>query len=208
MLSYKELQEKLKPHPKTHVFQKVTKNHTQCYLSPQLNLLGYEFARHANNTNWCAMGIADRLYPKYNEFDNKLFMLTYKDCYLQYWQDNYETYIYKDGLLDKLMVIVDLPVNNRDKFLMGSYSELYDKEEIEHIIKKYELEDGIIQHLTSVYKVLTKDEGGRYEFEQQIYNDFGTRVKINQEQEYDYPPRLEKEIFNYGDTEKVSVSSY
>jgi hypothetical protein len=156
--------------------------------------MGEEFLKNYYTTKWLAFGIADRLYPNYDEFDNKLFMLASTKSSIQYWRDNYEHYLYQDGEMNKIMVVVELPINNRNDFLMGSYSTLYP--ENSPIIDKFITIQGK-QHMSLSWSVVNKTEELRQAFEKKVNKDFKVNQEISHEQEYEYPPVLSREVFNF-----------
>jgi hypothetical protein len=167
-------------------------NLTGRFLLPQIKLLDETFNNNYNKTNWLGFGLCDRLYDKYNEFDNKLFMLASNKSSLKYWLNNYEYYIYQDGELNKVMIIIDLPINNRDQFFIGEYSKLgYEPNIIVKFIKYKGKES-----LSSSWSVINKTEQARVAFQEKVNKDFNVNVIISDEQEFEYPPVLPREIFN------------
>lgn len=174
-------------------------NFTGRYLLPQIKLLGEEFNNAYRKTKWLGYGLCDRKYQYYDEYDNKIFMLASSKSNLKHWFNNYEYYVYQDGQINKIMVIVDLPINNRDNFLQGNYSKLYDSKN-EHIINKFIKNNGR-EYLTSSWAVMNKVEEARIAFQNKVNKDFNLteEVIINNDQEYEYPPVLSREIFNFNE---------
>jgi hypothetical protein len=189
-MTYSELQQPITL-KKTTIFRNLTGR----YLLPQTKLLGAEFASHFASTDWLAYGLCDRKYEHYTEYDNKLFMLASNQSDLGYWIDNYEYYLFQDGETDKVMIIIDLPINNRDNFLMGNYSELY--EDVPRLFQKYSYKGGV-EFLSSSYCVLTKADEAREQFQNQVNKDFNLSPLqvVSENQEYEYPPVMNREIFN------------
>lgn len=187
-MNYKELQKEIT------LDNGVFRNFTGRYLLPQLKLLEGNPLDKLDGRYVKAFALCDRKYEHYNEFDNKLFVLMSMKADLNYWMDNYEYYLYQDGMADKLGIIFDLPVNNRAAFLEGRYSELYINKDI---IPKYSFSNGI-QSITSAWGVINKTEEAREAFENKVNKDFALNPKIiiTEEQEYEYPPVMSREIFN------------
>ena len=160
--------------------------------------MGSDLINAINATKWLAFGIGDRLYSKYSEYDNKIFCMASTEKGMQYWLDNCEHYLFKDGEGNKLMVILELPINNRGAFLEGRYSELYPKDIVSKIIPEFRYINGI-KYDNPNFGIITKKEEQREEFQNKINEDFNLNppIVITPEQEYEYPPLLNREIFNY-----------
>ena len=167
-------------------------NLTGRFLLPQVKLLSEEFNKNYNSTRWLGFGLCDRSYDKYTEFDNKLFMLASNKNSLKHWLDNHEYYMYQDGELNKVMVIIDLPIDNRDDFLMGNYSNLYSGHDI--INKLITINNK--QYISSSWSIINKTEEARIAFEKKINEDFKVSQVVTTEQEYEYPPVINREVFN------------
>ena len=193
-MNFNELRKQLTPAKKN---QPIFKNLTAKYLFPQVRLLSDEFLHNLESTKWSAIGLCDRNYPSYNEFDNKLFMLAHNDSDLTYWLDTREYYLYPDGEMNKLMIIIELPINNRSQFLEGRYSELYEEDVKDNVITKYVKREGI-EYITDSWQVVNKTEERRILFQNGINEYFKPEPKIivTKDQEYEYPPVLTREIFN------------
>lgn len=174
------------------------RNFTGRYLLPQVKLLSPTVLSELNKFTPFAFGLCDRQYPNYSEFDNKLFILVPMKGNLNYWMDHYEYYLYQDGKADKLMVILDLPINNRSAFLEGRFSELYSTKEAKELIPRYYFNNGV-KHNTSAWNVVHKEESARLDFQKRLNKDFNLKppVVVKEDQEYEYPPTLIREIFNY-----------
>lgn len=205
-MNYNQLRQPITPPEDGKLFVNLTTR----YLLPQMALFPEVMQDRMNATPWAAFGLADRNCPdyiNYDEFDNKLFCLAYLSGDLHYWMKNHEYYLYLDGKADKMMFIIDLPINNRDDFLQGNYSKMYDKETIDKIIPKYIKRNGI-EYMSSAYKVLTKSSVAREEFQEKVNEDFKLKpyFTVPEDQEYEYIPNMSREIFNYVQTNNVLVS--
>jgi hypothetical protein len=176
--------------------QGIFRNFTGRYLLPQLKIMGNNLLDKLDGRYVSAFALCDRKYHKYNEFDNKLFIVMSIKAELNYWMDYYEYYMYQDEQTDKMVVILDLPINNRAAFLEGRYSELYKDDE--NIIPKFTKVNGI-DTITSAWAVVNKTDQAREAFENKVNKDFGLNPKIliTKEQEYEYPLVMDREILNY-----------
>lgn len=186
------------------ITKSVFTNFTSQYLLPQTKLFDEETTEALNNTTWLAFGIADRKYPKYTEYDNKLFALASTKKGMQYWLDNKEHYLYQDGEANKVMVIFELPINNRNAFLEGSWSTIYPLEDLEDLISEYQTHNNI-QYPDPRYSIIAKKEEAKELFENKRNKDFNLipSIDVSKEEEYEYPPVLIREIFNYGNESQV-----
>ena len=123
---------------------------------------------------------------------------------MQYWLDNKEHYLYQDGQANKVMVIFELPINNRNDFLEGNYSKLYPPEVLLKLIDEYQTYKGI-QYPDPRHGIITKTDIQREIFETKRNKDFNLKVPIpvTLDVEYEYPPGIAREIFNYGIKGKI-----
>ena len=177
-------------------------NNTFLYLRPQVLLFDEIFQHNFKSTHWIAFGINDySRFEPITTFSNQLFMLCLMGSTSNYFRSNFETYTYFDEGLNKMMVKLELPVNNRDAFLEGRYSDLYSEQERNKIFYP-------TRHVRSIYNpkvlvtskswgVLNKLPEQQLIFKQQIKHDFGEEVNITDDHEFDYPPFLNREIFHY-----------
>lgn len=187
-------------------------NATSEYLAPNLNTYGLDFANKFNKLNHIAWGIDDEKKPARYTFDiysNNLLALVRANSdfkTLNYFQDNFESYIYKDekGCLDKVMLIIPLEIENRFAFLEGRYTELYDSTFVEKHIKKTKKIS--IQSRNSFknieveafnYGVMSNSDLSKSLFKQRVYDSFGTNIEEVDIKQSDFPPFLNMEIFNY-----------
>lgn len=203
-MNYNTLQQPITPKLSGDLFI----NFTSQYLLPQVTLFSEETLDMLNDTKWLAFGIADRKYPKYTEYDNKLFCLASTERNMQYWLDNKEYYLYEDGEANKVMVILELPINNRNAFLSGDYSQLYEPDVRDELISEYRVTNKI-QYPNHVYGIITKKDEEREAFEKKRNKDFNLDppLPVTSEMEYEYPPVMIREIFNYNYTKDDMVQS-
>lgn len=175
--------------------QGIFRNFTGRYLLPQLKLIDGDLLKKLDGKYVFAFALCDRKYHAYDEFDNKLFIVMSIKADLSYWMDHYEYYMYQDECADKIVIIVDLPINNRAAFLEGRYSELYEEEDIIPKFTKVNRVDTI----TSAWAVVNKTDQAKEAFELKVNNDFALdpKIVINEDQEYEYPPVMMREILNY-----------
>ena len=190
-MEYKELQEPIT------IEEGVFKNFTGRYLLPQLKLMDDNPLDKLDGRYVSAFALCDKKYHSYDEFDNKLFIAMSLKADLNYWMEYYEYYMLQDGEADKLVVILDLPIDNRSAFLEGRYSDLYTGEDI---ITKFAKTNGVeTTTLTSAWAVINKTDQARVTFENKVNKDFALdpKIIITKDQEYEYPPVMNREIFNY-----------
>lgn len=83
-----------------------------------------------------------------------------------------------------------------EKFLLGKYSELLSKEDVNRFYDKTFISKGI-EYYTPVYSIVTKKKEYRDIFLETVRKDFGATTDIEGDFEYDYPPILSMEILNY-----------
>lgn len=193
-MNYEELRKPLIVEPGA---KEIFKNFTGRYLLPQLKIMDGNLLNKLDPKYVSAFALCDRKYDSYDEFDNKLFISMSLKADLNYWMDHYEYYMLQNGDADQLVVIFDLPINNRAAFLEGRYSELYEDDDI---IPKFTKVNGVeTTNVTSAWAVCNKTDQAREAFEQRVNKDFALdpKIVITRDQEYEYPPVLSREIFHY-----------
>lgn len=187
-------------------------NATVEYLAPSLNTYGSDFTNKFNKLNHIAWGIDDEKKPSKYTFDiysnNFLALVKSNSDFktLNYFQDNFKSYIYKDkeGCLDKIMLVIPLEIENRFAFLEGRYTELYDLTFIEKYIKKtkkisIQSRNSFknIEVETFNYGVISNSDSSKSLFKQRVYDSFNTNILESDIKQSDFPPFLNMEIFNY-----------
>jgi len=196
------------------------KNKTRYYLLPTLYGFGAEFSQHWNKLTKLAVGIQDYNYNTTE--DNNLYFLfdvcgpyyygAYEDPTgskikfiesLEFFKtlDEYVT-SYSYGS-DKQMVVMQVPElfgDIKKKFVEGKYSEMYTEDQLESFIKKSFKSDDL-EKLTTPFSVMKKTRAQEIKFKQQLVKDFGATISESDTfTEYEYPPILQEEIFNYRET--------
>lgn len=199
------------------------KNRTLKYIWPALN--SSNFSNDVNNAlnglHKLAVGIADYNYNqgkdygedtlyvlfdingrmKYNKYANiaasRKFFAQFLDRVKT--EKSYVTdYAYDDVMLGhQHMVVFNLNIKDIvSKFIAGEYSKMYTPEQIDKWITKIKMINGT-EYLTETYQILAKDPTYTRMFQKKIAEEFNTSVMVEQPMEYDFPPFLNEEIFNY-----------
>jgi len=176
-------------------------NKTRKYLLPCLKEYGTDFTSRLDSVYKVAVGIGDIIVSNRGiKHEKHIFILINSTIATEFFlnfldwireQDMYEDdYIFGNILTSILhMVIIKLPVkyySSFETFKLGSYSEMYDKEDVDILFK------GKLQYK----KVIIKDHNYKVRFVEILNEQFGTSlVPEEYEGELDFPPDKE-EIFN------------
>lgn len=203
-------------------------NQTRKYLVQQLIFYGDEFMNNIKVNNILVYAIQDygihktdgsrKIEPSvymlfdvngHKKFGNYLNIHTGRFNFarsLQYFQNHisYQTdYCYdsnKNGHLH--VVVLKLPFPDKfDYWFRGEYSKMYSEKELDQwIVKTIKRKEGKETKIfkTDQYCVLSHDEDYFPLFQDQVYNEFGTRLTEDSiKAEFDFPPKLSNEILRY-----------
>lgn len=178
-------------------------NRTLKYLVPALRSNGGKFVNLMQLLYWNAHGIIDFAYDD-DISQPRIFSLTNIknshnfEKFRQFCRDT-------ELLLDEYpfsptqhMFVFKFPFTEAyQKFLEGKYSQMYTPQQVNSFIpKSYYGPDGVLQ-FTEVYSIITKRSAYFEEFQSKIYDDFGIYIPEDDRDEYDYPPLINEESFNY-----------
>lgn len=169
------------------------------YLSPILNTFPKVFCEEMNKVKITALGVYDVHYYKSKETDMQpyLFMLIPYNQRLinasratRYLVDEYPY-----NLEDKYMLVFDVSKykESYEQFLKGNYSKMYTKTQLKEI-KVPQIWQG---EINSVYLVLTKNKLGLKYLKDTVKAVYGTDQIADNPEEYDIPPRINQEVFNW-----------
>jgi len=184
-------------------------NSTFLYLRPQIYLFDEVFNYNFNSTWWLGFGINDYMhYHQDLNYENYMFMLCRVGPTSTYFRENFETYTVFDDDLNKMMIKVELPINNRSAFLEGRYSELYDKQQIQKLFyPRRKVRSPVNPHVYVTSKswgVINKLPERKLSFSKQLKEDFGVNVTVDDSFELEYPPFINREVFNYDCTQQFN----
>lgn len=173
------------------------KNYTFKYLITQLTTMDKGFIQAFDKLKTYAWGIGDYGRPDLIEDPletNNLYVLVNKNSNLSYFHD-YTSYVYQDGNWNKIMLVIPLPIDNRLDFIKGNYTKMYSKDLITNNIPNTIYQNGI-EIENPLWGVMHKTEERLELFKEQVKQDFEVEY-VTKDVEYDYPPFLNNEIFNY-----------
>jgi hypothetical protein len=174
-------------------------NRTATYLLPLMKAYDDEFAKLFTRvvSNPIAFGIDDHKGPHYENCLYSLFIPN-ENFHLIEKMEEYpqfkDHYVFNDSKYH--MLVVELPRDVMGNFLEGNYSMLLSKDEIEKFYKK-KIRKNRRDKYTKVYSTVTKLPARKIEFIEELLEDFGHAPHDSEIHEYDYPPILNQEIFNY-----------
>lgn len=191
-------------------------NKTLKYLLPCLKLYGESFIVKLNSVFNLAFGLHDSVLDG-TEYEGQKLIYILSDKFYQpaKFQNflNYvkhQPYYVMDYAFDDIekgrqhMLVIKFPDTHHDvydKFIEGKYSKMYTKDEIRTFFSKE----------SEAKDVITRSSSIRPAFIEKIYNSFNTRITetdiITYGMEYDFPPEMQKEFFNYKNLEGVQVTS-
>lgn len=184
-------------------------NRTLKYLVPALNFYGPTLKTKLNLVFKLAFGIYDSLLEgTHLEGQKNIYILVDKlvraDLYQNFmdWikhQEYYVTDYAYDSILEhnsrKQMIVLAFPptlADAYDKFLLGKYSLMYTKKEIQEYFGE--------ENKAGAKHVLTKTHFAKSQFKIQIKETFGTDLEVKDflqgSWEFDLPPNSEEEFFN------------
>lgn len=184
-------------------------NRTLKYLVPALNYYGPTLKTKLNLVFKLAFGIHDSLLEgSYLQGQKNIFILVDKlvrpDLYQNFmdWVKHQEYYVTDyayDSILEhnsrKQMIVLAFPsklYDAYDKFLLGKYSLMYTKKEIQEYFGD--------ENKAGARHVLTKSVFAKNQFKTQIKQTFGTELEEKDFRqgswEFDLPPNSEEEFFN------------
>ncbi len=169
-------------------------NYTFKYIIPYFTKSkSKEFYKAFWNIKWIAFGIGDYNYSdELNLYCLSQISSPYDINVLVDDNSFINEYMYDPKRTNLNMLVFNC--NKTALFAQGSYSQMYNKSELSYFPDTI-YRNGI-EYPYSVKKVLTKDENYKQIHIQQIKDDFNVTIDIDPE-EYDYPPQLANEIFNY-----------
>lgn len=190
-------------------------NRTIRYIAPIMKLYGEELTQHFNSIKWAAFGINDKNYKEELDDGQCIFCLckitNYRvfNKFMDYLRNQsfyFDDYIY--SIQKKLHMIV---INNPRKqiiplFLEGKYSQMFSQEDIDRIYLKKIKVNGVEKY-TDVYSVLTKFDAYKQTFLNNLYTEFGYSG-LDGDFEFDLPPLINEEIFNYDEESPFSQEYY
>lgn len=192
-------------------------NRTFKYLTPCLKDWGKDFVDQVGKLPLQAWGIGDcsvnSVFDEDNLYclivtdgtfkNNRNFVLNKVSDFLDWFRSHpsyHDDYEYDDFNGNKHMLVVNLPEQHKGiitKFINGSYSSMYNKDTIDRLFNK-KMKIGRIEQDNDKYLVLTHDSRYREVFKKRLKEDFNYNSgDIAIDAEYDYPPILGEEIFNY-----------
>jgi hypothetical protein len=184
-------------------------NRTLRYLVPALNYYGPTLKTKLNLVFKLAFGIHDSLLEgTHLEGQKNIFILVDKlvrpDLFQNFmdWVKHQEYYVTDyayDSILEhnsrKQMIVLAFPpklADVYDKFLLGKYSLMYTKKEIQDYFGD--------ENKAAARHVLTKSIFAKNQFKIQVKETFGTVLEerdfLEGSWEYDLPPNAEEEFFN------------
>jgi hypothetical protein len=174
-------------------------NRTAMYLLPLMKAYGDEFLKNFSKviSTPKAFGIDDYKGPHY---DNALYALFKPNEHfltiekIRNHEAYLDDYVFSDPKYQVL--VVRLPREVIVNFLEGNYSKIINKVEIEKFYKKKVRKNGK-ENYTKVYSVVKKLPHQRQAFINEVWEDFKSNIEGSVIEEYDYPPILSQEIFNY-----------
>ena len=181
-------------------------NKTFKYLIPCLKLYGNTFVTKLNSIFNLAFGLHDAFLDG-TEYENQklIYILSdkmYQPAKFQQFLNyvKHQNYYVMDYAFDdqekgrQHMIVIKFPeshFNVYDKFIDGKYSDMYTTNEILHFFTKEGESKDVINKAPSMKPVLIE----------RIFNSFGTVITEKDitvyGMEYDFPPEMQKEIFNY-----------
>lgn len=192
-------------------------NRTRQYLAPAVKLYGEEFITKYKSLAGMGVGIGvgevdlnNNIYflfdvngrLRYNTYIDKkgskinfVFTLSYLREQPYFVKD----YPFDSGLYgNKHMIVLKNPVNNLDEFLKGNYSKMYTKEIINKVFDDTKLSNGK-KVKNDVKMILEKNKSYQNTFISNLNKEFKTTIKLDDltDREYDFPPCLNNEVFNY-----------
>jgi len=184
-------------------------NRTLKYLTPSLKDWGTDLTYRVNRIPALAWCIGDANMSD-TFTDDTLYMLTEVDSdlsisfhnFLEWFQDNefYSTdYEYDEIDGNKHMLVFKIPENHEgivSRFIKGKYSSLYSDESLKRLFSRIVKRDGK-EYYNERLQILEKDPKYRERFKKQLVKDFNYFGEIDSTSEFDYPPILSEEIFNY-----------
>lgn len=175
------------------------RNKTLRYLVPLVREYGKEFTNKLASFNIKSFGCAD--FSITREFENKIYAVFFGDLDFEraeflFKDDDFVSVRKIDENYSQL--IINLPHDVIDLFLKGAYSKMFSEETIEKCFSKKKRNAKGVDEYTAVYEILTKKESGKIKFKNKIASDFSySDVEELVLDEYDYPPVLSQEVYNY-----------
>lgn len=156
------------------------------------------------------LGVGDLLYDEDYRKDKLFVLLKLSKHYqktISYISDTdlyLDDYIYDDK---HHMLVLKLKPGIVDLFLNGEYDKLYTEEELDICFQKTIIKDGI-EYENDTRRILEKNSSYKNLFVTYLNKEFNTNLNnsdIKDDVQYDIPPVLKEEIFNYEKTEKTKT---
>lgn len=183
-------------------------NRTHTYLSPIISTYRHTFCKQLESLNKVAWGIGDMFYRELHDCKYNLFLLVAnKDIqgFLDYFRSS--SYYTDDYKYDDKHHILVIQISKRfykayDNFLKSQYSEMYELKEVRTLVKQF-----IGGKPNPTFYILVKDD--RYEkvFRNILIETFNLdkdfKIDVS-DREWDFPIKLQEEVFNY---EQGNISS-
>lgn len=152
------------------------------------------------DTLYCLINVDGR--DKRNVVKNRMLFSNFLEWFNSHPSYNLD-YEYDDFEGNKHMLVFNIPENYQgiiEKFIEGKYSQLYDRDDVDRLISKTikDERNKNIDLTNDSYFILTRNPAFREKFKKQLKQDFRyTGGDILHDAEYDYPPILGEEVFNY-----------
>ncbi len=199
----------------------IFKNRTLHFITPSLKLYGEEFVIKYKTLACLGTGLGN----KYLDPDNNIYSLfdvngkskydvylDKKDARLQFtyilsWLKQQPYYVndypFDSGMTGyQHMIVLKAPsFVNINAFLDGNYSSIYPKEQLEQLYPDYIVTPDGKKVVNITKLILTKNKKYEPNFITNVKEEFGTKLEptdINDGTEFDFPPKLVNEVFNYG----------
>ena len=189
-------------------------NGTARFLMPaMMNVLGEAFKHKLEVMTINSFGIGDMYYKDpLNSSERNFFIcfevsegnkMQYGDFIFyvkqQFWQYYVYNYNYKGDVNSPFkMLVLKFPEGNEmyenayDKFKEGKYSEMYPDMFVDTFLKT--ASNG------NIYEIIKKTDDAKRFFKNQVYEEYGTKIKDSDITECLLPPKAKDEIFNFDPT--------
>lgn len=174
------------------------------YLSSILNTFPKVFCQEMNKIKILGLAVYDVKYYKAKSIEMQpyLFMLIdYNQKFITTCrQIRYLVDEYPYDLENLYVLVFKVPEQFEtayEQYLIGNYSQMYTKSQL----KEIKIPPVWKGNINPVYLVLTKDDGGIEYLKKEIEATYKTKQFPENPKEYDLPPRIRQEVFNWKDNE-------